>query len=351
MNTLRTFEIGLNKRKERLRDYLYFLQNTREHDESFRNNTYPHSENIFSLLNPLYLVGMKDFGQVNRYDFILVRDGLYSLADFFYRFSRPGGSETILLIHEKLGFIVPEEWQDNILTYNIQSKFHNDQSKIFPRSLYLLVFSCENEIRQQTLRQKISQVKSFYGENLHKINLKLGFFIRESPFYHYFKERPHDSLILMREFYTQLGLDYENISWREIVEEKNLHQSCYYYMSEEYFGHAYSYIDHFLLCNRCMPFDDRFSRKQEGDIVCDMLLNYDIHINEFSYQISDLWKEIIKMTSLLKVGHTLFHSEFFPYSWRIAEKYLFKGTHEKKIEKSHPPLSHSTFNEDLHFQQ
>ena len=328
MSTLIAFESCLKKKKRSLKEGLSHLAHQRKNefnvsDNSFAWTVYPHACSIFNLLNPLYLANVKDFESFASHNYILVRDGFYPLADFFYRFSRPGQCNVILLIHEKLKFIVPEAWENNVLTYNIQKNFDYKKNQSSPRSLYLCAWSCDSDVRHKTFSKKLSQVKQFYSESLNNIDLKFALFNRGDPYYRYRKERLHESYFLLEEIYKQFGRDHQLVTWDEIIKERGLHQSCYYYMAEEYFSHAYSYLDHFFLSNRCTPFDNRFDRQEVGQVVFNTLSHYDIHINDFHFQQNDLWPEIIKLANDLGIGSTLFYSEFFHYAWEIANEHLF----------------------------
>ena len=328
MNTLLTFKAALERQKRDLRESLSRLQNLREYSFEgakylFPSKTYPHAEDIFHILNPLYIYEIPQFEKFACHDYILVRDGFFPLADFFHRFSRPGGIETTLLVHERLRFIIPETWANNVLTYNIQKKFDGEEIRKTPQSFYLCAFTCDSDARYQTFFQKVLHLKETYGKNLDKMNLKLGILLREEPYYKVHKEVLHESFPLIKATYAQLGLNRECSTWADIITGKDYHKSCYYYITDEYFSHAYSYIDHFFLSRRCTPFDDRFDSQEKGEMVFEISPHYNIHVNEFCYQPNGVWQEINKMVNSLQVGERLSHSEFFPYSWKMAEEYLF----------------------------
>lgn len=360
MSILVTLESSLQKKKRYLRDSLYQLQNLRAKTSegrarSFFDNTYPHAIEIFDLLNPLYLNGIEDFSKIALHDCILVRDGFYPLADFFYRFQRPGKVDTILLVHEKLKHIVPRPWANHVATYHIQRTFNCEQSRKSPRTLYICALSCSSDIRNHTFRQKIAQVRETYGENLANIDLKLGVLLRTEPYYWEKREELHPSFSMIREAYIQLGMESKFYTWREMAAGRDLRQSCYYYMTEDCFSHAYSYIDHFFLTRYCMPFDDRFDPRpnREKSMVVPFHFGYDIHINEFNFQSSGFWDEVTPMLCTLGIADSLFHSEFFPYSWEVAKKYLFKEenvSEHSSTEVAILPRGELTRNPPMHLQ-
>ena len=332
MNTLLEFNSTLKNRKRSLNSSLYHLHRSRSmswdpKDRPFQHKTYPHATNIFNILNPLYLNEIKDFDKIASHDYILVRDGFFPLLDFFHRFSSPGGSKVILLIHEALTFAVPKAWAKNTLSYNIQEKISNPKNSTSPRSLYLCALTCDSDIRYHSFCEKLSLLKQAYGDALNNIELKLVILLRANPFYTPSRETLHESFSLIKATYTHLGLDCKFWTWEGIVPEQDFHQSCYYYMSDEYFSHAYSYIDHFFLSKRCTPFDHRFKVKTKGQIAVEVSPYYNIHINPFKFEENMLWEKINNATTRLGVGGTLIDSEFFPYSWKLAEEYLFKPKH------------------------
>ena len=329
MSTLLALESILNKKKKTLKDSLRNLESVRNEvrwqgdAEPFRRKVYPHAEEIFNLLNPLYVHGVNNFSKLVGNGYILLRDGFYPLVDFFNRFARPGMSDIILLVHEKLACVVPELWKNNILTYNIQRNFDNEGSRWLPETLYLCALTCDSDIRIETFHKKILGLKEFYGDRLSPKDIKFGILLREEPYYKNKKELLHESFPLVREIYSEFGLESNFCTWREVLSSKNFHRSCYYYVSEEYFGHAYSYIDHFFLGRRCMPFDGRFDSQKRGEMVFEVSPHYSIHVNQFHYSPNNFWPQVTKMINALGVESSLAHSEFFPYSWKLAEEYLF----------------------------
>ena len=330
MSTLIKFESLLKKNKRNLRDALLILDNQRNKkggNGSFQWKTYPNGDEIFNILNPLYLNEIEDFSEIMSHEYILVRDGFYPLLDFFYRFSRPGKGETILLIHEKLKFAIPESWKNNILLYNIQKNFNHEEMKSSPQSLYLCALSCDSEIRHSTFSDKINKIKKYYGKKLENINLHFAILLREDPYYRYSKELLHSSFKFTKNICREFGIDQEICTWEDIKGLNDFHNSCYYYMAENFFSHAYSYIDHFFLSRRCAPFDSKFDQKGEGEIIIDDLSNYKIHLKEFSFYQNDFWEKVMRTANSLGIGGSLFYSEFYPYSWQLADEYLFE---EKK---------------------
>ena len=328
MNTLLQFRTSWEQKKRFLRTSLHHLKGLRDQslkgvDREFSLKTYPHAQDIFNISNPLYVYEIQELKNLFCHDYVLARDGFFPLADFFFRFSRPGNSEFILLIHERLAFLVPEIWANNILTYNVQKKFDYKESLTSPESFYCCALTCDSDVRHQTFLKKISYFKETYGEELSKTDIKFALLLRGEPHFKPHKEVIHESFPLIKLVYAEFGFDQKLWTWEKMIREKDYHKSCYYYITDEYFGHAYSYIDHFFLSKRCMPFDDRFDQQKKGDVVLEVSPHYNIHINEFDYRPNGLWKEIYKMANFLGVAKGLSCSEFFPYSWKIAEEYLW----------------------------
>ena len=289
---------------------------------SFIWKAHPHSLEICSLLNPLYLGSLDSFEKLALNRYILARDGFFSLIDFFYRCKNPGGVQTILLIHEKLKFLVPESWADHVLTYNIQLKNESDENKILPKTLYLCVCASEGDVRIKSLREMLGKLKNFYGERISDIDIKIGLFLRESPYHCYSEEKVPLFGVFLREYDEFLGKRYDLLTWGDIEKRVDFFQSCYYYMADECLGHGLSYLDHFFLSRRCTPFDDRFLKRECGEYVYDISCGYDIHINTFQFEPSHLWNDINKMTTQLSAGKSLLRSDFMFYLDDLADEYL-----------------------------
>ena len=255
MSLLITLESCLKKNKRELFSSLYMLRDRRKEnlgDGSFAFWTYPHGLEVFNILNPLYLAGVDDFGKIAVHDYILVRDGFCSLVDFFYRFSRPGGCKTVFLIHERLSCVVPETWKKNVLTYSIQRKFEREGNKELPQSFYLCILNFDWKTNSQSLQQEVAQFRKYYGKDFEQIKFKIGIFHRGQPCCDHWKKTSSSMPVLVKEVCAEFGLDSTFYTWEEMVEGRDFHQSCYHYIAEKYFVHAYSYIDHFFLSRRCV---------------------------------------------------------------------------------------------------
>ncbi|MCY4643648.1 MAG: hypothetical protein OXB88_03430 [Bacteriovoracales bacterium] len=339
MNTLTLLKSYLDRAKKDLQGGLASLQWKREEFCDYSKNPFikkahPHSCEIFNLLNPLYLSTVKEFGTFARCDYILVRDGFFSLLDFFYRFARPGGCQTILLVHEKLKFIVPKTWADQVLTYNIQRKTKDSGRRASPKALYLLASSCDSDVRIKTFRHKMAEIKRVYGENLKNIDIKIGLLLRDDPFYNKTKESVHKVYFLLKEVFDQIDLNHTFCTWSEIEKSGDLPYSCYYNMAEECLGHGFSYIDHFFLYNHCDPFDDRLDKGKPGEEIFEMSPGYDIHINRFDFKANDLWDEVFEVSPRLGVGGRILNSSFIPYSFELADRYMFNKKSGLKLSSS-----------------
>ena len=334
VSTLIKFESILNNKKRSIRESLSSLHWQREKNADngdFYHYYYPHTHRIFNILNPLYLNSVKEMEKVFSYDYTLVRDGLFPLMNFFFRFSRPGKSGIILLIHEELKFVIPKTWADNVLTYRLCHKFPPSRENQFPRALYLCASSCESGIRYQTFCEKIKRVKDFYGNRLNDIDLKWLIFFDQDIYHSHKKDNFINYPYFIKEILSQFGMESKFYTWSDLINNRDFYCSSYYYMADDYFSHSYSYVDHFFLSSRCVPFDDRFDRFDRfdrggvGEIVIDILPEYEAHIKSFKYQSNNLWDEVSDMANLLNVKENLFSSEFFHHAWDIAQRYLFKN--------------------------
>ena len=327
MNTLIEFKLFLDNRKRYLFGELHHLNNMRKDtfshmDRSFQDKTYPEAKEIFNLLNPLYLTGIKDAEKIFSSQYILVRDGFFPLMDFFYRYSSPGGSEVILLIHEKLQFLIPKNWIKNVLTYSFKKNFNYKESRIKPRSFYLFAMSYGGGMSQENFKERIKKVKEAYSNQWNNIDLKIAVLLRQNPCFDEPEEILQDVFYFTKEIYEEFGFNAQFCVWKDIEDSHCFRHSCYDYIVEDYFNHAYSYVDHFFISRRCMPFTSRFDSKSRGDMIMKMFPDYDIYINEYYHKENDLWDEILDAARFLGVSGTLFSKDFFRYSIEISKRYL-----------------------------
>lgn len=85
------------------------------------NDLFPHINNYEVSIPSFFLYELNDLSYLNYFPIILIRDGAFSLAKFFLLNPEPKNIKTLLVLHSKLSFLVPEQWLKQVAFYNTGS--------------------------------------------------------------------------------------------------------------------------------------------------------------------------------------------------------------------------------------
>lgn len=80
---------------------------------------WPSSEEFYHPLNPMFSLFLRTYLQLNFFPVILLRDGALGLTDFFLRFPVPKKTQTRILVHADLAYLVPMAWRSLVLGYRM----------------------------------------------------------------------------------------------------------------------------------------------------------------------------------------------------------------------------------------
>ena len=111
-----------NKRSsKRFSDYLNDIEhrfNTGSHHEKKAYKFWPFGATYFSALNPIYLFMVDDLNTFSPFPFVFVRDGFFTLANFFQKFPKPVDIKTKFIIHKNFIKFIPLAWKKNIWPFD-----------------------------------------------------------------------------------------------------------------------------------------------------------------------------------------------------------------------------------------
>ncbi len=324
MSTLINFKSSLDKKFQYLQSSLEKLESDRysffeNHKPFISRNCYPHGIRFCNILNPLYISESNSSKEFSAFDYIFCQDGFLPLLDFFYRYKRPGKSQTTLLIHEELNFIVPPAWSEYVLTYSIARKPRFNLILDNPKSVYLIAMTTHHETSYENFEKTIDLVNAKFPN---AENIKLCLLLRGSPFYLPPKEVRHESFDMIKKAYKTLGIETPIILWQDIVRAKDLNESVYCHIQNNNFVHAYSYIDHFLLTKQTSPLVKTLDPSNSAMMKFDLSVNHEILINESKVQGPSFWNEVEIKAAAYQVEDSLFMTDFYWEAWDIYNQHL-----------------------------
>lgn len=230
----------------------------------------PWDEHYYSPLNHVNLFQVVDSKQLARLHFALVRDGLFTLVDFFHRFSTPKGFKIILIVHEKFKEFIPLRWSNSVLFFDFditsslyESKTYNDQL-IIKGSLMEGAFCNDQFIKNIDEVKKQKKIKKL----LLCLSPRQNYFLR--PTWQGDVEFSNISNTFMKSVYLELStkLNLEFINWKSLFSMSDLHR--YEFLDANKKDNLYidDYTDFYLLKKGAKPvFIEAGSRKNENDII------------------------------------------------------------------------------------
>ena len=203
----------------------------------------PWKETYSSRLTHINLYQVTVAKQINKLPSILVRDGLFTLIDFFIRCPNPKLIHGIFIVHNCLRDFIPDKWRAKVLFYEFE--YRNDFTKSFQQknNQVLLKANVTNGIFDYTEALKIAlDLKNKGYEKLH-----LFFFNKSNHFLATEWDadyRTNDFVLSQSAFLNALSkekIQYETNTWKEFFNAQGTHQyDCYDLNYKEKF-----YIDDF----------------------------------------------------------------------------------------------------------
>ncbi len=208
--------------------------------------------------SPLFHINLHDLHspeQIHHLPFVLVRDGLFLLLDFFNRFPDPKVFHPIFLICSIHASFIPEAWHKKVLIYDFVFSPESKVGKIKSKGRKFLVKGMYNDdlVDYENLLEKIN-----YCSELGKTSVAL--FMQENPFLH-LKWQGNELIFSFANFMEKLksNLKYkenvEFLTYEQMYKMKDLSEIEFadenikenYYIDE--------YLNFFLLKNGAKPLE------------------------------------------------------------------------------------------------
>lgn len=126
-----------NELQRRARANLNFLQHRwdnplhNDYDTELQGRLWPSSDEFYHPLNPIYSFFFRNYGHLDFYDVVLLKDGAAGILDFFLRFPIPRKNKSLFLVPADLTFLVPQAWRPQVRGYRLRGP------KFTPTTRYL----------------------------------------------------------------------------------------------------------------------------------------------------------------------------------------------------------------------
>jgi len=277
-------ELINNKKKWLEPDYL---------DKQYTHYSQPHTQEYHNPIGaPLFLVTIKKLEWLNMFPLIFVRDGITSIAHFFYKHPTPKNIISTLAIPKEAESVIPEAWIDHCITYSTK-RFKRDD--IAPRDNIVLVSSIsENLYCLKELKEKFCEIKNKFRLPVSAIvfdNIKLG------------EEFRMDYNLHNADFYRTLfeifGSDFTINNWFS-SKDVDYSNSYFYETHKNNLNFSDSFVTHLFLSQGAQPLNNRYIEDDFED-NCKRISRY--HFLKF--EVATLNKESNKLWSFIKTSEDL----------------------------------------------
>ncbi len=164
-------------------------------------------------LNPVFLYQIYSLEVIRFVKFIQVRDGAYSVANFFDRFPSPGDIKCALIMPELYQYLIPNEWENNVVYYHyrISPKLEVKASPV----LYLKGICSPVSYSETHIQRLIEGIKA---NGIEQIYAYLP--VRED---YYGTKKEKDLLYdqrLVEALYRDTDAKIDFIGWKELLQVK-----------------------------------------------------------------------------------------------------------------------------------
>ena len=265
--------------------------------------------NLFQLVDPLQLA---DFG------FALVRDGLFTLMDFFHRFPTPKDFNTVLIIHQQFRDYIPPKWESRIVFFDFEinkdfykNKKYNDQlivkgsvgGGIFENDYF---FNFLSSLKKENIKKKI----------LLCVSPRQNYFLREQ--WNGDFEFAQNSNYFMKRIYQELEKQFEVefICWSDFFLMSDLHSYEFWDANKKSNVYVDDYSDFYLFKKGAKPYNiknDSVVNHNPDDLIISLTHAHGIRILEKVNQGKvKHWENLLKVFEQLEIkkGEKLTTSAF-----------------------------------------
>lgn len=277
---------------------------TKRKNRSYHHYLNPFSKNYYSPMGTALLLDGEITTKLTEKSIWIARDGITSLVYFFKKYL-PEAFMGKLAIHKDLWFVVPEQWKDKILFYELKTNAEygetNLPEKIFITGMFNSMFTSVDDLEQALLN-----LNRFLGEKRkHEISIWAYFPSKENNITSSWHEDDFSkySDILHKNFPGKINF----LDWRGVLSEVDFKKCLYLEVNHGYFIHD-SYVRHFALSRGA-----GLLKNQSDDCIGDVIQIYNLSLNHSLVLYQAAFPENVQYKNPID-------SEYFEYFKHIFEK-------------------------------
>lgn len=199
------------------------------------------------------LAVIKNTQNISFVPYLFVRDGLFTLLNFFDTFSTPEDVDTVLIIHENLASIIPEAWQNNVIYF----RFHLSPVKK------------NNLERHSALIVKGILTESFFSLDFFERQMKLllekhdfekivfCFTAKKNDIFSYGKREDEHQAFFRPEVFNCIAKAAGDraifVDWEELQDMPLSKTAVFVDLNEKLVNTADDYTSNYLISKSCLP--------------------------------------------------------------------------------------------------
>lgn len=267
----------------------------------FEDFTDPSTSLFLMPFNGVILSNIIDISDISCVPYILSRDGLIGLVDFFNRFPKPEPSSPTLIVPELFASVIPINWQPQILfyRYSLTNNQWGEASTLYVRANFAQSIITKNDLKEldECLHQlnpsRIILNATFPEDYFSQIKLT-------PPFHH------------LGELYRKTEAEISFLGWKDFVVAKD--RGYYLNLNSSSLAIFDDYIDHMMLSKGHRPCSISTQDTSLNDLVYSLSPHHSIVISDrSSYPVGNRAEEIERMKSFIPHNKGLFQSDFIHY--------------------------------------
>ena len=209
-----------------------------------------HAESYFSPLRGCFLFELDSMQSLDYFSPLHARDGVLTLLQFFFKNPKPLTSKTLLLVHERLENLIPDQWQSNCLVYKKSPK--NPPFKTTAKKRLIIMNSAlgANHCSASFARTAIENFKELAGE-IESFTL-VNFMSKNNLEKDALETLSKEQLEVFVQLTNQFGDKVEILTPQELYAE-DLSNSKYFDLNEFNYFYSDSAFEDLVLCRGAKP--------------------------------------------------------------------------------------------------
>lgn len=261
----------------------------------------PYSMEYFLPLHSIFLFGENNKNLLGSQDYFLVRDGLYTLLDFFHHNPTPEGIGSIFLVHQRLSSFVPTAWRKQVAYYNYEVQRSQIKNKIILSGLFNNNFVSLDDFEKKlnTLKTNHPHINDYMSLLTHRSDIFIG--ENSTGLSHIFLY----CKVLMKNLGTQI-----DFLTAEQAESLPLYEYSFADFNENLLTIADDYIIHLLLSKGVTPLFSTALEKFSNDVIIPCSSHHNLRV---SFDAPSWTKEsderILKFKKILGINSNQIPSE------------------------------------------